>query len=41
MPPEIGAVKPQANVATSITEVEYQVLSERATSSVLVLKISY
>jgi hypothetical protein len=28
-------------MATSITEVEYQVLSERATSSVLVLKISY
>jgi hypothetical protein len=34
MHPEIGAVKLQAIMATSITEVEYQVLSERATSSV-------
>jgi len=34
MHPEIAAVKLQAIMATSITEVEYQVLSERATSSV-------
>jgi hypothetical protein len=34
MHPEIGAVKLQDIMATSITEVEYQVLSERATSSV-------
>jgi hypothetical protein len=33
MHPEIG-VKLQAIMATSITEVEYQVLSERVTSSV-------
>jgi hypothetical protein len=34
MHPEIGAVKLQDIMATPITEVEYQVLSERATSSV-------
>ncbi len=34
MHPEIGAVKLQAIMATSINEVEYQVLYERATSSV-------